>query len=107
MARGRGLAYPPRNCQTSCVSRDDGWQFDQERLAESLALWHKTNPDQSERGRVNEWLMDLLLDPLHKGHPDPDQPEIFHGRVGGTNIGVLYVVSHEKRRVYVALISEA
>jgi hypothetical protein len=62
-----------RSCQTSFVSTAS-WTLDKARLKRALAEWHATSPDAETRERINEWLMDLIKDPLHRGKMDPDHP---------------------------------
>ena len=87
------------------MSTDSTWTLDRGCLREALGLWHATDPDASVRERVNEWLMDLVLDPLRRGREE-DHPGLFFGRVAGTNVGVTYVLNVDDRVVCVATISE-
>ncbi len=86
------------------MTTGDAWTLDKKCLSEALERWHATNPDDFTRERVNEWLMDLVLDPLNRGQPDENQPGIYYGRVAGTNVGVTYVPTLETRTVCVAII---
>jgi hypothetical protein len=94
-----------RNCQTSSVSTVDDWILDKACLSRALADWHATNPDQSTRDRVNEWLMDLVKNPLHRGKEEPEHPGIWFGRIAGTNVGVTFVPNVEQRSVCVVSIA--
>jgi len=69
-----------------------GWSLDRGRLADALERWLSTNPSPHTRALVNEWLMDLVLDPLRRGREKGDTG-IFFGRVVGTNIGVIYALT--------------
>lgn len=77
------------------------WTLDRKALASALERWLRTSPSPEVRGRVNDWLMDLALDPLWRGQEDGDTG-IFLGRVVGTNVGITYVPDADKRRVYVS-----
>lgn len=81
------------------------WRLDRRSLGESLARWEESSPDLAERHHLNEWLMDLVQDPLHRGREDPDHPGIFFGRVGSTNLGVTFVPDTDHRVVYVTNIA--
>jgi len=93
-----------RNCQTSSVSTAN-WTLDKACLKHALADWHATSPDVETRERVNEWLMDLVKDPLHRGKMDPDHPGIWFGRIAGTNVGVTFVPNEEQRSVCIVFIA--
>ena len=93
-----------RSCQTSSVSTAN-WTLDKSCLKRALADWHATRSEADTRERVNEWLMDLVEDPLHRGKMDPDHPGIWFGRVAGTNVGVTFVPNEEQHSVCVVLIA--
>ena len=88
------------------MSTDRDWTLTEERLKESLAIWHRDHePDDATRERVNNWLLDLPLDPLGMGAEDPERRGIWHGRVPRTNVGVVYVPDPKTRKIAVALIA--
>lgn len=95
-----------RSWQTSFVTNHKGWTLDKTRLREALARFHSTNPAPKTVKLVNEWLMDLVKDPLHRAKEDPDHPGIFFGRVVGTNVGVVFVPNPDEMKVYVSSISD-
>jgi hypothetical protein len=89
------------------VSNGSGspWRLDRPSLSRSLERWQATRPDATQRDLVNEWLMDLVLDPLHRGQEDPEHPGIFFGRVRGADVGVTFVPDPEHSVVYVTNIA--
>lgn len=99
------MESPRRTCQASSVSTADAWTLERDCLRRALADWHFTGPDPSTRERLNEWLMDLVKDPLHRGNEDPDHPGIWFGRVAGTNVGVTFVPNVEQHSVCVVFIA--
>jgi len=70
-----------------------------------LADWHATDPDAATRNKVNEWLMDLVEDPLRRGREDPEHPGIWFGRMRGTNLGVTFVPDVDRRSICVVAIA--
>lgn len=80
------------------------WTLDRACLKRALADWHVTGPGAETRERVNEWLMDLVKDPLHRGNMDPDHSGIWFGRIAGTNVGVTLVPNEKQRSVCVVSI---
>jgi len=98
------MESPRRSCQTSSVSTVN-WTLDRACLNRALAEWRTTSPDGDTRERVNEWLMDLVKDPLHRGKEDPDHPGIWFGRIAGTNVGVTFVPNVAQRSVCVVFIA--
>jgi len=69
-----------------------------------MEIWSRENP--TKRDHLNEWLMDLALDPLHRSQPDPNIEGLFFARVPGTEIGVWYAVDLPDRKIYVGIIGD-
>lgn len=53
------------------------WTLERDWLERALERWYATDPSQYERDDVHACLMDLAIDPLVRGHEDPDQPELW------------------------------
>ncbi len=87
------------------MSTASAWRLDRSSLRDSLARWHATKPDAATRDVVNEWLMDLVLNPLSRAQEDPEHPGIFFGRVAGTNVGVTFVPDVDQLVGYVTNIA--
>ena len=87
------------------MSSSRSGRFDRTSLRESLSRWFRTEPDPQTHDLLNEWLMDLVLDPLGNGGEDAYHPGVFFGRVAGTNVGVTYVPDVDQLVVYVTNIA--
>lgn len=81
------------------------WRLQPDRLAEAIETWVALGPTAADRERVQEFLMDLVVDPLSRGVEDGDSG-IFTG-MAGPNIVVMYVPEPRTRVVSVALIAYA
>jgi hypothetical protein len=82
------------------------WEYDDDALARTLAKWREENPTRAVRDIVNDGLMDCLANPLTWGAEDPNSPGVFFHRFPGTNVGLVYTVNIEERRVHPALLGE-
>jgi hypothetical protein len=81
------------------------WSLDRVTLDSSLSRFHATRPDTSTLRNLNEWIMDVLAEPLAGSSEDPDHPGIFTGRVPGTNVEVTFVLDLAKRVIHITDIS--
>ena len=92
------------------MSTTADWELDPDRLRESLAAWHTSNPTPQNKRFVDEFLMDLIkLGPIECGEED-DDTGIFSGIAGnviGSTIVVVYVPDFEHRRIAVTGIALA
>jgi hypothetical protein len=90
------------------VTTPSGWSLDRERLREALADWRAQDPDLVSRRFVNEFLMDLVRDPLDCGGIEDDETGIFSAELGAEgNIVVVYVPDVITRRISVAIVTFA
>ncbi len=84
------------------------WTLDRERLSDALARWHALGPDPISSAHVDEFLMDLVVDPFECGVEDGETGN-FTGRAGSDArlIIIVYVPDRDLRRVFVADINFA
>ncbi|MGZ5306725.1 MAG: hypothetical protein ACXWEG_08325 [Actinomycetota bacterium] len=90
------------------MSSASNWTLDAERLAEALERWRSLRPDAASVDRVNNFLMDLVIDPFECGEEDGDTGN-FTGLAGSLTrqIIIVYVPDRASRRVFVADINFA
>ena len=90
------------------MSSPGNWALDAERLTEALDRWHSLRPDAASVDHVNNFLMDLVVDPLECGEEDGDTGN-FTGLAGSPArpIIIVYVPDRDSRRVFVADINFA
>ncbi|MGH2595883.1 MAG: hypothetical protein ACRDH7_07960 [Actinomycetota bacterium] len=84
------------------------WTLDRERLADALARWYALEPDTVSIAHVDEFLMDLVIEPFECGVEDGETGN-FTGRAGSDAraIVIVYVPDRDLRRVFVADINFA
>ncbi|MBI4259473.1 MAG: hypothetical protein HY658_02800 [Actinobacteria bacterium] len=85
------------------------WELDQGSITRAIAEWRRRdNPDRDLRLQVGDWILDRLRgDPLGTGEVERAENggQVRWARAGAdTDVGVLFVVDANKRRVSVALI---
>lgn len=90
------------------MSSASNWTLDRERLSEALQRWYSLRPDAASIAHVNDFLMDLVVDPFGCGAEDGDAGN-FTGVAGSQArpIIIVYVPDRISRRVFVADISFA
>ena len=90
------------------MSSATDWTLDPERLAEALERWHGLRPDAASVDHVNNFLMDLVIDPFECGEEDGHTGN-FTGLAGSDArpIIIVYVPDRDSRRVFVADINFA
>lgn len=90
------------------MSNASNWTLDAERLAEALKRWRGLGPDAASADHVNNFLMDLVIDPFECGEEDGDTGN-FTGLAGSVvrPIIIVYVPDRDSRRVFVADINFA
>jgi hypothetical protein len=84
---------------------DPRWVLQRERLNEALERWRRQHPGRRSRELVNEFLMDLVHDPLSCGEQDGESG-VWTG-LPGEGILVVYAPDLSTRSVVVADISFA
>ena len=84
------------------------WTLDARRLTEALERWRSLTPDSASVDHVNDFLMDLVIDPFECGEEDGDTGN-FTGLAGSPArpIIIVYVPDPASRRVFVADINFA
>ena len=90
------------------MSSASSWTLDRERLADALVRWYALEPDPASIAHVEEFLMDLVIDPFGCGLEDARTGN-FAGRAGSDArpIVIVYVPDRDLRRVFVADINFA
>lgn len=72
------------------MTSTETWRLDEALYLQVRGRWiKKARPDRQTIRRVDDWVLDLILDPLHHGEPDPNVPDLYFGRPG-MGIGVIY-----------------
>ena len=82
--------------------------LDRQRLSDALARWYALGPDAASIAHIEEFLMDLVVDPFECGLEDRETGN-FTGRAGSDArpVVVVYVPDRDLRRVFVADINFA
>ena len=81
------------------MTADEVWRLDRARLREVLTRWERQLPNRTRRRAVEEFLMDLVLDPLGRGLQDGTSG-VFAG-IAGSDVVVVYVPDPASRTVFV------
>ena len=73
------------------MTEPTNWTLDRDLFLQTRARWiSKVHPDTATIRRLNDTALDILNDPLHRGSPDPNIPDLYFARVLHTDIGILF-----------------
>ncbi len=97
------------------VDEPDTWAFDDRSEAQCLHHWMSAGHRNVDEQPVIDCLFEIRLAPLARGRPQDTveggpsalRDVVYHARVYGSNIGIIYVVNVEEKTVVFAHIGEA
>jgi hypothetical protein len=78
------------------------WELDEHSVRHVYPRFLARNPSAETKASVDSALMDIVEDPLEAGREDEGQLGVFHLRVSGHNVGILYTVDVDHHRIYLA-----